>query len=130
MAAQRFGAGRLHHRVGWDRRENAADGYGGTKSRYAEQFECLAGLVPLRGGEGVLAARLVGRQPFIVQVRADSRTRLIAHGWRMREVRKGEWIGSGADRRWSGTTYLVKSITFSKDHPLFLDVLVESEGTV
>lgn len=125
-----FGAGQLKERVAWDKRLPGDDGYGGRQTKYAEQFDCRAGFIPLRGGEAVLAARLVGRQPIIVRVRAETRTRAIEHGWRMRDARKGAWEGDGDARRWLGTIYLVKAVTVSKESPLFLDVLVESEGTI
>lgn len=124
------GSGRLIERVAWDVRTPADDGHGGARDRYSQQFDCRAEFIPLRGGEAILSARLVGRQPIVVRVRNEVRTIQIAHGWRMRDLHKGSWAGTGPDLRWLGTVYFVKSVSVSKESRLFLDILVESEGAI
>lgn len=98
-------AGRLHEQVAFDRRQDTADGYGNTQSDFAERFRRRAGFTYLRGTEGVIAARLEGRQPIVVRLRADSDTRSIGTDWRMRRIATGEAyavrsVAETPDRRW------------------------------
>lgn len=44
----------------------------------------------MRGGEQVAAARLTGRQPYVVRVRQAALTRQIRHDWRLVDARSGE----------------------------------------
>lgn len=106
------GAGRLSERIAFDAVTTAADGYGGTIEGFAEQFVVWAGRKFLRGGEGVQAARLEGRQPVILTIRASSQTRVITTDWRARDTR-------------SATVYNIRSVEPSEDRA-FLDLLCES----
>lgn len=58
------------------------DRYGNTDTDWADQFTRWAKLIPLRGGENVMEARLAGRQPYIVVVYRDPETELITTDWR------------------------------------------------
>ena len=107
------GQGALYERVAWDVRSVVDDGYGNEVSGdWSEQFRTRAGFTFLRGSEAVIAARLEGRQPVIVRVRASSKTRQITTDWRMRDARTGE-------------VYAVRSVIETEDRA-FLDVTVEA----
>lgn len=106
------GQGALRERVAWDVRGLVDDGYGNTVSGdWSEQFQTRAGFTFLRGTEAVIAARLEGRQPVIVRVRASSQTRQITTDWRMRDARSGE-------------AYAVRSIIETDDRA-YRDITVE-----
>lgn len=110
--APKDSAGQLTERVAWNAR-GAATGpdYGNTEGDFAEQFQTRAGFTFLRGSEAVIAARLQGRQPVVVRVRATPQTRLIEPDWQMRDVRTGD-------------LYAVRSVAPTADRK-WLDVLVE-----
>lgn len=116
------GAGQLYERVAWDERQAASDGYGNVQGAFVEQFQTRAGFVYLRGSESVIAARLEGRQPIVVRVRASSQTRRIAPDWRMRDARDGQWTGGG-EPVWTGPVYAVRSIAATPDRK-WLDIVV------
>lgn len=119
------GFGHMIEKVAFDERALVSDGHGNEESDFVESFQCRAGFTFLRGGEAVIAGRLEGRQPIVVRVRSNSRTRQIAADWRMRNLREGQWEGpSGADY-WNGPRYAVLSIAPTEDRQ-FLDVLVQS----
>lgn len=117
--------GRLNARVAFDARADADSGDGNHEGDFVQRFARRAGFTFLRGTESVIAARLEGRQPIVVRVRACSQTRQIDAGWRMRDLRNGEWVGSGADAYWSGPAYAVRSVIPSDDRQ-WIDVTVES----
>jgi SPP1 family predicted phage head-tail adaptor len=106
------GAGQLYQRVAFDKETTGSDGYGGTVTGWAEQFQCRAGFTHLRGGESVMAARLEGTHSIVMRVRASTQTRAVTTDWRVRDAR-------------SGTIYNIRDITPSDDRA-FLDVLVQS----
>ncbi len=85
--AQMSSAGRLRERVAFDERGAASDGLGGAEAAFVERFNRAAEYIHLRGGEGVLAARLGGRHTQVVRVRADRQTRAVTTDWRLRDVR-------------------------------------------
>lgn len=118
-------AGDLYEKVAFDRRERVSDGRGNHEQKFVEQFQRRAGFTFLRGSETVIAARLEGRQPVVVRVRACSQTRQIDAGWRMRDIRDGEWGGTGDDAFWTGTAYAVRSVIPTADRQ-WIDVTVES----
>lgn len=117
--------GRLYERVAFDSRAGVDDGAGNHEGDFVERFVRRAGFTFLRGTESVIAARLEGRQPIVVRVRACSQTRQIDAGWRMRDLRNGEWVGSDPDVYWSGLAYAVRSVIPSEDRQ-WIDVTVES----
>ena len=121
----RRGAGQLYEHVAFDRREQIDDGHGNYEEDFVQVVDCRAGFTFLRGGEGVIAGRLEGRQPIVVRVRASSETRQIDSGWRMRNLRNGQWQGSSGDDYWDGPIYAVRSVIPTEDR-LWVDVTVES----
>lgn len=101
-----IGAGDLHERVAFDSPALVTDGYGGVEDGWTEEFICRAHYRFLRGGETVQAARLSGRQPVVVTVRASSETAAITPAWRMRDTR-------------TGTIYNVRSIVRTEDRRFY-----------
>lgn len=75
----------MTHTVAFDQPLNAPDGYGGAVQGWGEVFRARASLRFLRGGETVQAARLQGRQPVVVTIRASGAAAQITPGWRMRD---------------------------------------------
>ncbi|WP_108398785.1 head-tail adaptor protein [Devosia submarina] len=68
----------------------ADDGWGNPlpgAGDFATQFTVSAGMRPRTGGEQVDAARLGGRQPFVVTVRNTSQTCQITTAWRLVDAR-------------------------------------------
>lgn len=88
--ARRHGA--IRRRVHLQRRADGGDGWGPTTPG-AGKFETVgtvfASLTPRTGGEEVTAARLSGRQPYIVRVRNLPITRQITIAWQMVDTRNG-----------------------------------------
>lgn len=112
-----MGAGELRERVAFDRRAAADDGYGNQVSSWEEQFVVWARVQPLKGGEGVQAARLAGTQPVIIRVRQSSNTIQITSDWRARDARKG-------------TLFNITSMANMDEKGAYLDVLATSGGAV
>lgn len=87
------GAGDLRERVAFARRESInpddPDDYGNTVSEWVEQFRTRAQFVHLRGGEGVLAAKLENRHPLVVRVRASAQSREIGADWQVTDLTSG-----------------------------------------
>lgn len=83
-------AGELHNRFAFDARVEQQDGRGNTVASWLERFQCRAGVLNMRGGETVMAARLEGRRPVVVTVRNFPATRQVTTDWRCRDVRTGE----------------------------------------
>lgn len=90
MARSPRGAGTLFERIAFDERQPADDGYGNTIADWQEQFIYHTELVPLRGGEAVMAAQLEGRAMLMLQVRRSDQTERITTFWRARNVRSGD----------------------------------------
>lgn len=122
MAKQRS-AGDLHYRFAFDKRVNVKDGYGNTKGGWQQQFDCRAGVIHLRGGEQVMADRLVGKHSQIVFVRRSLSAKLVTTDWRVRDMRDGEFV----DGVWVGSSFNIRDITPSDDRA-WLDFLVQSGG--
>ncbi len=70
-------AGHLDRRADFERRASLNDGYGNTEDAWAPTFTRWCGVTYLKGGETVMGARLEGRQPVILTVRADPDTQAI-----------------------------------------------------
>lgn len=82
-------AGKLDRRVAFDAPTSAPNGQGGTISGWQERTVVWANFRFLRGGEVVQSARLEGRQPVVVTIRASTETKTITPEWRMRDARTG-----------------------------------------
>src|SRR5690606_12771504 len=69
--------------------EEVDDGYGNTYGQWVPQFERDACILPSKGGETVIAARLQSVQPALIIVRYDVETATINAAWRLIEIRSG-----------------------------------------
>lgn len=76
-----MGAGKLREKLTFQSPTAADDGYGNTTEGFATEFSEWARLQPKVGGEAVLAARLAGRQVYLIHVHSTSETRTIAPDW-------------------------------------------------
>lgn len=94
MADAAHGAGPLRERLTFQARSLADDGFGNeiASGEWEDQFTRSANLRPLRGTETVMAARLEGRQPYILTVRQSIDTRRIAIGWQIVDARDSERV--------------------------------------
>lgn len=81
--AHRYGA--LRARLHFQQRTAAADGMGGTVpgGAFATVFTRFANMKPRLGTEAVTAARLEGRQPWVVTVRDDDRMADVTPAWQL-----------------------------------------------
>lgn len=125
-------AGDLVHRYAFDRRVDIDRGDGVTVGKWEEQLNVRAGVIPIRGGEAVIAGRLQGRSVQVVFIRASSLSRQISTDWRMRDVRTGEIVddpkGDMVDgKKWTGVSYNVLEITISNDRA-WVECLGQSGG--
>ena len=76
-------AGKLGRRALFQSPEAGRDGYGNeVTGAWVDRFTRWTGVQFLKGGEAVMGARLEGRQPAVMTVRADSETALITPEWR------------------------------------------------
>lgn len=107
-------AGALDRRVQFQVRVEQDDSYGNQRGDWQAQFDCWAGLKSLRGGEGMIASRLEGRQPGILTVRKSMQTQLITPGWRVVDLHDGD------------TVYNIRERPRRTDDRAFLEMLVES----
>jgi SPP1 family predicted phage head-tail adaptor len=83
-------AGKLRERVTFQKRMlQADDGYGNALTAFADVMTVWARITPLRGGEGVIAARLQGTQPVLITVRHSTETAAITPDWRLVDARTG-----------------------------------------
>jgi SPP1 family predicted phage head-tail adaptor len=105
MGAHSF-AGKLDYRVAFDAPTSTDNGGGGMVLGWQERLICWAGFRFLRGGETVQAARLQGRQPVVVTIRASAASAAIDTDWRMRDAR-------------SGTVYAIRTKVPSEDRAFY-----------
>lgn len=82
-------AGALRERLHFQRPSMADDGFGNLVpgGDFQTQFTVSAALQPLKGTEAVTAARLEGRQPYVVTIRQSAQTRQVNSHWRMVDAR-------------------------------------------
>lgn len=82
--------GALHERLHFQSRPVVDDGWG-DDTPGAGDFETIftraAGMRPRVGGEAVTAARLEGRQPFVVTVRHSRQMAEVTTAWRLVDAR-------------------------------------------
>lgn len=79
--------GDFRDRVTFAQVEEVSDDYGNTQGNFVDQFSVAADISYVRGGEGVIASRLEGRQPVIITVRSSSQTALVKTDWRVTDER-------------------------------------------
>lgn len=83
-------AGKFREKLRFEKRTiGADDGYGNREQGWADQFTELADVLPMKGSEPVIAARLGGVQPVIITIRSSAYARLVAPDWRAVDVRSG-----------------------------------------
>lgn len=91
MAENSRRAGALRERLHFQQRGDGDDGMGGPptagQGEFATVFTNSASMKPRTGGEGVDAARLNGRQPYVVTVRNTPETRSITVAWQLVDAR-------------------------------------------
>jgi head-tail adaptor len=86
-------AGKMRERLEFQKREMVDDGFGNeVAGDFVTVFTDAAELIPLKGGEPVIAARLSGVQPFIVRVRSSTATRDVTTAWRAIDARNAPRI--------------------------------------
>lgn len=104
-------AGQLRERFEFQERISVSDGAGNEQGQWVARYECAARLVFQHGGESVMAARLEGRSPAILTIRASRMARTIHSDWRARNIH--------TDDLWA-----IREITLSEKRD-FLNILVE-----
>ncbi|MDH2092101.1 head-tail adaptor protein [Rhizobium pusense] len=114
-------AGDLFHRVAFDKREEIDRGDGVFVGQWVEQFQVRAGFAHLRGGESVMADRLQGQHTQVIFVRSSSQTRAVDTDWRVRDVRRGEFVNG----EWVGSEFNIRDVTPTNDRQ-WLDFLCQS----
>ncbi|MGQ3213004.1 MAG: head-tail adaptor protein [Shinella sp.] len=86
--AKKPSSGALRVKLHFQNRPLVDDGMGNEQSGPWETvFSDYAELIPMRGGETVIAARLTGVQPYIVRVRSHTASREISPSWRAVDAR-------------------------------------------
>lgn len=106
------GASELRDRYRFDQR--GEDANGDRLGAFEPGFTVWTRTTWLRGGEGVLAQRLEGKQPVILTVRATAQTREITNGFRAVDAR-------------TDVEFNITSVSPAKD-PGFLDILAIAGG--
>ncbi|QKK18646.1 head-tail adaptor protein [Rhizobium indicum] len=81
------GAGKLREKLLFQRRAIVDDGFGNESGDWETEFTAAAELIPLKGGEPVMAARLSGVQPFIIKIRGCNAARSVTPAWRAVDAR-------------------------------------------
>jgi head-tail adaptor len=106
-------AGKLIERFAFDQRSDVSDGAGNFQAGWTQKHgPCAAGLIYMKGGEGVVASRLQGLKPVIITIRDCASARKILTDWRARDTR-------------SGAVYNIRDVTPAQLNG-FIDVLAES----
>ncbi len=91
--AKRPSAGRQREKLHFQKREMIDDGYGNeTAGDFATVFTDFAELVPMRGSEPVISARLTGVQPYIVRIRSCVASREVTTAWRAVDARNDKRV--------------------------------------
>ena len=92
-AERRHGA--LRERLHFQKRGEVDDGWGNPipgSGDFETQFTVFASMRPRTGGEEVTAARLSGRQPYVVRVRGSAVLRGVTTAWRLVDARNSNRI--------------------------------------
>ncbi|MBS7698769.1 MULTISPECIES: phage head closure protein [unclassified Chelatococcus] len=109
-------AGELRERVAFDTRGTVEDDVGNTvDDSWNEAFVIAARIMPLKGGESVMADRLQGVQPVIIRVRYSAAAADITPAWRARNAR-------------TGTVYNITSAANMDERRKYLDILATAGG--
>lgn len=93
MTGRDRGAGSLRDRLHFQQRLVGQDGFGNERpGEWQTMFTAAAELIPLRGTETVMAARLAGMQPYVIRIRSSTQSRLVDTSWRIVDARRPERI--------------------------------------
>lgn len=80
--------GKRRDKLHFQSREIVEDEYGNEVSGpFATVFTEYAELMPLKGGESVLASRLSGVQPFVIRIPGSASARNVTTAWRAVDAR-------------------------------------------
>ncbi|RVL12616.1 head-tail adaptor protein [Sinorhizobium meliloti] len=91
--AKKPSAGRMHQRLHFQKRSIVDDSYGNeVAGPFETVFTTAAELIPLRGGEPVQAARLVGVQPYTLRIRSCVAAREVTTSWRIVDARNASRV--------------------------------------
>jgi head-tail adaptor len=105
---------------------DAADGFGGTRGEWVDQFTVPGRLEPRYGSnvESVMAARMQSMQPYNLTIRSSSAARQITASWRAYDVRAG--VTGGKPNRVFG----IKTVVNPDERGAMLEMLaIEGEET-
>ncbi|SFB52294.1 head-tail adaptor [Rhizobium sp. NFR07] len=81
-------AGARRQRLLMQKRGEGEDEYGNPQSdAFATVFETTAELIPMKGSEPVIAARLTGTQPYVVRIPSCAAARDVTTAWRIVDKR-------------------------------------------
>jgi head-tail adaptor len=84
-------AGELEFRLRFEERRCVKDRYGNRRDdTWVERLTVWSGVTLLRGGEAVIAARLVGTKSAILKIRVSRNAREVRSEWRAVDVHSGE----------------------------------------
>lgn len=83
----RRGAGAMRESLTFQVKVTSPDEYGNEQTEWATQFTDAAELIPLKGGEPVIGARLTGTQPFVIRIRSHTKSRLVTTAYRAIDAR-------------------------------------------
>lgn len=123
-------AGDLRSKVAFQRRkelvtdQEKSNRLGNALGEWETVFECRARLQPRLGSEEVVAARLQGKQPYILTVRSSKASRTITPAWRAYDARAGMRPDGVTPKR----IFDIKSVSNVDERDQFLDFLVVQEG--
>jgi head-tail adaptor len=81
------GSGKMREKIEFQLKVASPDEYGNEQTEWRMQFTTAAELIPLKGGEPVLAARLTGVQPFVIRIRSSTAARAVTTAWRAVDAR-------------------------------------------
>lgn len=83
----------MHQRLHFQKRSIVDDSYGNeVAGPFETVFTTAAELIPLRGGEPVQAARLVGVQPYTLRIRSCVAAREVTTSWRIVDARNASRV--------------------------------------
>lgn len=80
-------AGELRERLTFQSPASVEDGLGNYTEGWSDEFSVYARVQPKVGGEAVLAARLAGRQTYLIHVRSSADTKRISPDWQATDAR-------------------------------------------
>lgn len=116
--AKRTRTGDLNHRITFQQPALVPDGFGGQQDGWEDVFAYPARMMPLKGGEGVMAGRLQGTQPYVCTIRSSTDSRQVTPAWRAYDTRRG-LDGQGNPVR----SYNITAVTETEDRA-WIEVLV------